>query len=808
MLDTLMNVWERKKFAVEKAKKCRKTKSMNGFEDFSYVFKRLVSLSAVLMMAFWLSACSDSGESYCFGPDCPGSVTPGDGEISEDVESDGETSDQTGGDGVAHFRAISDYFEINTGNGWEPFFPVGVNVATGTPGRFPSEMDLSRETFDRWLEMVAELNCNMIRTYTLHFPVFYEAFAEYNATHPEHPLYLVQGIWLDELEEGDYMSDATDQIDGEIERVIDALHGMADIEHRFGKSYGTYTTDVSDYLMAWLPGHEMAGYQVEESNEVWAPYTRYEGYYISKDDGLPIEAWVARNLDHVVAYEIAMYGQQRPVAWSNWPALDPIHHPTETPNFDQDTVDVNFEDFTLSESFTSGVYASFHIYPFNPEFIIYDPDYIQVRDSKGKTNSYLGYLLDLKSHLQGIPVFVTEYGLPSSMGYAHVGEYAYNHGGYSELEQAEYVVDLFDSIVESGCGGAVVFELIDEWFKRSWMTNPTMLPNERGRFWYDVINPEESFGLVSYYPIPGQSIAVDGDRSDWEDIGSKVGSQEGEALAPHADGKDDGRTIEAVYMASDPAFLYLMIETASDHFPDLENTVWYVGISTADGATGNTRFPDIDLGVDAAHGMEAMIRLDAAQNTYELLIDSIYDPSPKLNGFAREGSVPGVPVSSDTGDFVLAKYIVNNDAQYITNGYDFVPEKKWYYPGVLTRGDASKNSMAHLQPGLDGVIEIRIPWHIMWVSDPSSHQVLFDDTETDGFESKATSGISVVVVSAVRDGEDVEIVDILPRPSSLTSNLDAASIPFYTWDDWNEIESEERKKPVFYSIQEAYGEYR
>ncbi len=246
----------------------------------------------------------------------------------------------------AQFRAYGDEFQIKRGSGdWQRFYPKGANLSVATPGKFPGELNEDPELYDVWFQYMTDLNSNIVRIYTLHHPIFYQKFGEWNEAHPDHPLYLVQGIWLDELEEGDYISDGSDQLDEEIRYVIDAVHGRADIPLRYGKAFGKYRHDVSDYVMAWLPGHEMMGEQVLSSNDIWAEYTRYNGTYVRATDGLPIEAWVARGLDSVVLYEYLKYGKQRPVGWSNWPALDPIHHPTETNRFGQDLVDADLGRF-------------------------------------------------------------------------------------------------------------------------------------------------------------------------------------------------------------------------------------------------------------------------------------------------------------------------------------------------------------------------------------------------------------------------------------------------------------------------------
>lgn len=701
------------------------------------------------------------------------------------------------------FRAKGDYFEILKGGQWQRFYPKGVNLSVAIPGKFPGELSEDRELYDEWLDRLAELNCNVVRVYTLHHPVFYEALGEWNQAHPETPIYLVQGIWLDELpDDQDYMTHGTLQMEEETRYVIDAIHGQADIPLRYGKAFGKFRHDVSEYVMAWLPGHEMMGEQVVMSNEEWEPYTKYDGTYIRAENGLPIEAWIARCLDLVVLYEYEKYGVQRPIGWSNWPALDPIHHETETSRFGQDLVDVDMGQFETVAPFTAGLFVSYHVYPFNPEFIIYDPEYRETKDSTGAYNSYLGYMLDLKAHHEGIPLFITEFGVPSSFGVAHKNERGWNHGGYTEEEQAEATSRLVDSVVGSGAAGMVIFEMMDEWFKRSWMTNPTMVPPERGRLWWDTHNPEESFGMITYYPMPDWSVIIDGQSDDWGDLAEAMVEQEPSPLSQADPSLDPARTITGVTLLADPAFLFIRIDTASQELPDLDNTVWVIGLSTVDGDTGDSRMPNETGLKSASAGLEAAIIFDAANQRFELLLDSAYDPSPRLSGRSKLG---GTPEPNDDGDFQLASYLINNDDQYISSGKPYVPPKQFFVPGLLQRGNSLELTNSHFELG-PGVIEIRLPWQSICVSDPSSLQVLFDDPDEEGFQSRTTAGFQVVAATMVRQGESLAVVDAAPR-DALDGDTFDGDLPMYTWEGWEEVTGwVAREKPAYWSLQKAYGD--
>lgn len=722
-----------------------------------------------------------------------------------------------GVDSGVEFRAVGDYFEINRGDGWEEFLIKSVNVTASVPGTVPGELAAAREDYDLWLELLAEMNVNVVRVYTLHHPRFYHALASYNLAHPDRPIYLIQGIWLDEIEEeldgtfhGDYISDRTEQMHEETRYVINALHGRESIEPgppRWGKAFGTYTADVSSFVVAWLPGSEMLGNIVAESHAQFPTFTSYDGKYVSEPDGKPIEAWVASILDDVIDYEQRTYGVMRPVAFSSWPALDPMDHPTESSRFSQDTVNADFADYDIDPAFDRGIFVNYHVYPFNPEFIIFDPVYRSVTDADGNPNPYLGYLLDLKAHHPGVPLFIGEFGIPSSLGVAHVNDLSWNHGGYDEWSQADAVPDMWRDIVQSGCAGGAVFEIMDEWFKKTWMTNPTTQPADRAKLWLDVLNPEEHFGIFSFYPIPGMGRRIDGDGSDWvpEDV---LYTQSSNPVTGIADGHDPSRTLEGLSVTVDPAYLFLRIDTGATGPPDLSKAVYFVGISTVGGATGDTRWPGLSTTVQDSLGMEALLAIDAAQGRVWLLIDDEYDISRRVSGESRTG---GKPVLGHDGTFIMSRWIMMNDEQYIEEGIDVPEARKMYFePGRLRIGDSVFDTLAHFMPGEDGVMEVRIPWHAMWISDPSSHHVIWDESE--GYapltvDCAQSDEMRLMLVSAARDDSDnLTLTDAMPRAALVDDVFQASGVPAYRWDLWDEPPPTQlRLKPLYAAMKKAYA---
>jgi hypothetical protein len=227
-------------------------------------------------------------------------------------------------------RVAGDYFEVRDSTGWRRFYIKGINLGAALPGRHPSQFPDST-TYVGWLAAMGEMNVNVIRTYTIHPPYFYGALAEYNRAHPTRPLRLIHGVWA-ELPPEDDFNDPTwkAEFTAEMRRVVDLLHGRADIPPGPGHSSGFYTADVSEWVLAYIIGREWEPFAVRRFNEENEDLTSWNGSYLVVDNATPMDAWLAEASETMIAYETETYRHQRPIAYTSWPTLDPLNHPTET----------------------------------------------------------------------------------------------------------------------------------------------------------------------------------------------------------------------------------------------------------------------------------------------------------------------------------------------------------------------------------------------------------------------------------------------------------------------------------------------
>jgi len=697
-----------------------------------------------------------------------------------------------------------------------PFFVRGVNVGAAPAGHFPGEFAIQPADYRRWLQFVRRIHANAIRVYALHPPALYQALLEENAAHPEDPIWLFQEVWTELPGKNDFWDPSfTQAFDVEIRTAVDALHGHAVVAPRPGHASGAYTADVSRYIAGWLLGREWEPYAVRVTERRHPETTSFLGSFFEVQ-GTAMECWLARSLDGTASYEARKYGLARAVAFVNWPTLDPMRHPTETERggreseHDEDAYSVDPLHIRPLRGAsplqgTLGYFANYHVYPYYPDFMNLDPGYSSFRDRHGICN-YAGYLTDLKAHTRGLPLLIGEMGVPTSRGIAHLQPQGIDHGGMSEEEQGRYDVRLIEDVVDTGCSGALLFSLFDEWFKVNWLVARMERPRDRDPLWHNLLDPEECYGLLGFDPPP--RIQVDGRADDWSGI------------APYA-ADPKGAMLRGLYVTSDQSRLYLRLDLA----PRAPAAAVGIALDVLDPARGDRRLP-APLDVTWSRGAEFAIVVEPGAGRAELYVDR----SMNFSGWSRL-LVNGVPVA-DRAPF---RPVANEDGRYapllLETNRERVSKSGRVYPaqhldwGRLARGEEPANADWALDPAA-GTIEIALPWGLLNVGDPSSLAVIDDDPSTPAVETSRTSGIGLLAwgtrARAFRadslgpalpgfrgrvGGRDVQILG--PPGTTQTHGNQGVRVvtpegASYVWNGWEMPITQERIKRSSRFIRDAY----
>lgn len=674
-----------------------------------------------------------------------------------------QVSNAASKEGISYPAKVEgDKFEVFEDGEWKDFTVKGVNMGMAKPGTFPGEAAITREEYDRWFESIGEMNANALRVYTIHPPAFYEAFAQYNKT-ADTPLYLYHGVWIDEgpLEEtlDAFTPEITESFQQEMKTVVDVVHGNAEIEQKPGHSFGKYDADISDYVIGWMIGIEWYPFTVHEMDLKYPDLGEFSGTYIETAGANPIEYWLAQQLDVLAVYEYDNYESMRPLSFTNWVTTDNIEQPAE-PSEQEDLATVNPNHIsTKGELKEVGMFASYHVYPYYPDFLNLEEKYTEFIDHRGERNNYAGYLRDLnESH--DMPILIAEFGVPASRGMTHKNPFGWNQGFISEREQGEIVSHLYQDILAEGLLGGLVFTWQDEWFKRTWNTMDYDNPDERP-FWSNAQTNEQQFGLLSF---DRHKVKVDGE-DDW---------QEDSVLYE----KEDG-ALRSLSMDSDERYVYVKAEF------DPQEKWWkedifrlYLSVRENEGiAVADEFLADFELTVD---GEEAALQVAGDYDTF------YYDYHTRLDM---------IPAETDIEEnFHPIRLALNKAITRPDTGeeipFDYYETGKLRF-GMANPGNEDYDSLNDYYYSPEtGVLEIRIPWMLLNARDPAKKEFT-GDLLKDGIEASLTV-------------EGIAAAAVLETEGSKPETMGLVDSENYSWEEWGLPQTQERLKQSYYILQELF----
>ncbi len=628
-----------------------------------------------------------------------------------------------------------------TANGeTEPFEIRGVNLGVGIPGEWATDYAIDEETYLRWFQYIKDLGANTIRVYTILQDDFYNAFYEFNKDNDD-PLYLIHGVWINDYTQNSHYDAYDDEfmqtfID-DCRTVIDIIHGNKKLSLGYGTGSGTYNHDISQWVIGYILGVEWEDVTVLYTDEKYPDRNSYEGEYMyTTEDATPFEAMLAEVGDKTIEYETDKYKQQRLIAFSNWPTTDPFEYPEYLEEYFMKCAQVDVEHIKTTDSFISGQFASYHVYPYYPDYLEYVNDWtdLGITDSSefinedGELNTYRAYLSMLTEH-HSMPVVISEYGVSTGRGMAQVDKNTNrNQGNMSEQEQGEALVDCYEDIMSVGCAGSISFTWQDEWFKRTWNTMHAV-DLDNTAYWSDYQTNEQYFGLLAFDPGEEESVCyVDGDISEWSESDKVV---------------DNGDM--SVSMKYDEKYIYFLIYKKDF---DSDNDILYIPIDTTQ-KTGSTYCSNYDIKFDRE--CDFVISIDGKNNSrvqvqerYNVLRAMYFHDTDNSDAYVNEvdkdtnvfSDINLILQTSRTLELGLQNLYGNDDNDYVSGITDVA---ETYETGILEYGNANPesddyNSLADFIFNGD-YIEIKLPWQLLNFSNPSEMMIHDDYYECYGVEN-------------------------------------------------------------------------
>lgn len=668
-----------------------------------------------------------------------------------------------------------------------PFEIRGVNLGVGIPGEWATDFSIDQETYLRWFEYIQKLGANTIRVYTILHDDFYDAFYEYNTQREEQgedPLYLLHGVWVNDYilnsHRDAYDDDFLQTMLDDCRTLVDVLHGNMDLSLSYGnKGNGRYHKDVSPWVIGYILGVEWEDTTVVYTNQNRADQNSYSGtYFYTTDDASPFEAMLCQVGDKMTEYESERYKQQRLIAFSNWPTTDPFTYPVVTTSYRQKMACIDVENIQSTSAFISGMFASYHVYSYFPDYLeimleseqytdeeieehlgiatrkfweyriaqleypaigqyLHESDYT---DSYGRLNTYAAYLKALNRY-HHIPVVISEYGVTTGRGMAQVDKNTgRNQGHMTEQEQGQALIDCYRDIMDAGCAGSCVFTWQDEWFKRTWNTMHAV-DLDNTPYWSDYQTNEQYFGLLAFDPGKEESICyVDGDTSEWTEADIVQENDEG-----------------TLFMKYDEKFLYFLIEKKDFH---QEEDTLYIPIDLTP-KSGSTYCREEDISFERAcdflikiHGKEDSRVL--VQERYEVLLAIYGQEYYAINPYYKEHQ----PWKDSPSFRPIYLALTVSDILPAIEANEVMGEK--YETGKLRYGNANPkdedfDSLADFIFTEDGGVEIRLPWQLLNFSNPSEMMIHDDYYECYGVENLHIDEMYVGLGSGENSGERIRM---------------------------------------------------
>ena len=682
------------------------------------------------------------------------------------------------------FRASEGSMWRNTGTGWEKLYVNGVDLGPGAPGYYPLAPPTDGATYAGWIHDAAQLNANAVRVYAVLPPAFYRAYRHYRDGGGN--MALIQQIWIGPPPENDlYTPSFVDATKQKIRNVVDAVHGRGVLPPSKEQSGGIYDQDVAAGVAGFMIGGDLDSGIYSQTNIINGGKTRYSGHFVSISDAVASEVWFAEMMDYLVDYENSTYNWQHPVAIENGPDHDPARGT------------LTEERLRAEPAYNAGLFATYAAFPYFPEELTRDPQYLNARDSVGP-NPLFGYLRLVRSRLS-LPLVVTEFGMSTSIATRRLQVSGLNQGGLSETAQADLLLRLRQSIQEAGCAGGIVFELTDEWYRQGWMPEGFDTPSDRGMLWFNALDPSKQYGLIGFRTKKWQLFS--GNASAWKDERELYGPAPAPvALDPYTKQHD----LRSVQVAADEGYLYLKITVGCldcvgnrrDGKTHFDQAAYAIALNTLPGRAGVKTLPFGDLQLTS--GANFLLYLGDA-GTSRLLVAENYNPyevAPRLDfpkeiqlryrrAFETRAATIGGFINFPTANSESPSMFHYGSGDPASKDFDSTAE--WYA------------DVAH------SAILVRIPWGKLLVVDPSHLDVFASYTERQGLVPAPTPGVTISVYALKTNGSDSNDLAKMTVAMSLPAagNVQPA---LFTWERWESVTPQPYFKKSYTALQSQFSQ--
>ncbi|HEX2250592.1 MAG TPA: hypothetical protein VHH32_09590, partial [Gemmatimonadales bacterium] len=376
-----------------------------------------------------------------------------------------------------------------------------------------------------------------------------------------------------------------------------------------------------------------------------------------------------------------------------------------------------------------------------------------------------------------------------SRGIAHLHPQGWNHGGHDEHSMAAVNARLTREIRQAGAAGGLVFAWLDEWFKKNWAVVDYQIPQDNTKLWHNVMDPEQNYGILGQYAGDRVSTPrLGGDPSRWRDL-RLVQSEEQSVL----------RSLRA---GADESYLYLAVQLSG------RAAIWdtlglQIAIDTYQLTVGQHRLPrssvrsevGFEFLIDLVSPAAAWVRVTPDYNRHDARLDAATG-----DDFGRFARRPVETRNREDGRFD-SLYIITNRARFGRDG-TFYPAQG-YDRGRLRYGTESGSTLSDWYfDQKAGLLQLRIPWDLLNVTDPSTRTLLHDTTATGRLGTVRAEDFHIGVLLYDKSSRN-RVLGSIPRLERGVWH--SSRFQAWRWQEWSEPRSHARLKPVYDSLRLLWG---
>jgi hypothetical protein len=600
------------------------------------------------------------------------------------------------------------------GKSYNRFEIKGFTLTSFYPGYEQNKSSVSYDRVMTWLSYISDTGANTIEVPYIQPSEFYHALFDFNLGN-ENPLYVLHGVPIDAdtaLRYYDaYETLLVNNLYSDLKATVDVIHGDGFLTDNSRRHAGIFVYDISRYVIGYVLGENTGSEIIILTNEAYPEITSFSGSFYQIENAGAFDCFVTECMEYIIRYEADKYKTIRLCSYLSSPETDPLEHRNET-NVTKGA-QVNIADIKLVNPALNNIFAAYSSHPNTPDFIDYDYSDNPV-STAGEDTNYAKYIKALTDCYE-IPLIITDTGIPSSRGISQIDlDDGYNRGGYNEIEQGEKLTALLRDIDKSGCAGVIINSFADNWALSSTSNTKEYVNVDGTPYWQDMQSSDESFGILEFIPTDknGEIVCtVDGLREEW--LTEKPIFKSGDL---------------SLYTAADTKYLYIAL-LAENGF-DINTDDIVISLDTASGMGADTFvLPYRDNAeINLPHDADFVFNIVDRENSYA----AVHERSD-IFGYRYSYYSPVIGYKYEKPDFhnsIFGNIYLMNRFNILLLERGEIAPPIYFETGKLVHGNADPkaedyNSLTDFCV-MDNLLELRIPWLLINVSDPVNKKRLAD----------------------------------------------------------------------------------